>query len=220
MSEEFLIVRSLSKSYDQGRVEALRDVDLTLAAGEIVAVTGASGSGKSTLLSLVGLLDQPTSGEVRVAGVDLASIADPYAYRARTMGFVFQAHHLLPAMTLAENVEAPMIALSMAKRTRRARALFMLQQMELAHRADFLPADVSGGERQRAAVARALANDPQLLLADEPTGNLDSENGMKVIGLIIEHARKRGLTALIATHNKEIVDWCDRYIVIKDGRII
>jgi lipoprotein-releasing system ATP-binding protein len=160
MSEEFLIVRSLSKSYDQGRVQALRDVDLTLAAGEIVAVTGASGSGKSTLLSLVGLLDQPTSGEVRVAGVDLASIADPYAYRARTMGFVFQAHHLLPAMTLAENVEAPMIALGMAKRMRRARALSMLQQMELAHRADFLPADVSGGERQRAAVARALANDP------------------------------------------------------------
>lgn len=217
MSKPFLIARAVSKSYGHGRVQALRAIDLSVAAGEIVAITGPSGSGKSTLLALLGLLDRPSSGQILVDGVDLSSIANPYAFRASTLGFVFQSHHLLPAMTLLENVEAPMIALGIARKLRRERATALLQQMDLAHRADFLPAEVSGGERQRTAVARALVNEPRLLLADEPTGNLDSGNGVRVLELIIAHARKRGLTALIASHNQEIVERCDRYIAIKDG---
>lgn len=220
MNNQFLIARSVSKNYDQGRVLALRAIDLSLAAGEIVAVTGPSGSGKSTLLSLLGLLDRPSAGHIRVDDVDLSTVDNPYAFRASTVGFVFQSHHLLPAMTLLENVEAPMIALGIPRRLRQAKAMALLQQMDLAHRMGFLPAEVSGGERQRAAVARALANDPKLLLADEPTGNLDSENGVRVLELIVAHARDRGLTALIATHNQDIVERCDRCIALKDGLLI
>jgi ABC-type lipoprotein export system ATPase subunit len=182
-----------------------------------VAVTGPSGCGKSTLLSLIGLLDRPTSGRVRIGGADLSGIARPAAFRARRIGFVFQFHHLVPTMTLAENVAAPMVALGVGRRRRRLRAQALLEQVDLVHRADFLPSRVSGGERQRAAVARALSNEPPVILADEPTGNLDSRNGAVVVDLLLQHARREGALVIIATHNPEIARLGDRHLALLDG---
>jgi len=220
MTEPLLRVEEVAKTYEDGTVAALRGVSFQLAAGEVVGLTGPSGCGKSTLLSLIGLLDRPTSGRIVVAGRDLSQVRDPYGYRAATVGFVFQDHHLLPAMTLLENVEAPMIALRVPRAQRRVRAMALLDEMDLGHRAHFLPARVSGGERQRAAVARALANRPSLLLADEPTGNLDSGNGNRVIELFVSHARNLGLSVLLATHNPEIAAWCSRVLSMRDGQMI
>lgn len=219
MSEALLRVQQLVKTYDQGSVVALNGVDLALDVGQTLAVMGPSGCGKSTLLSLLGLLDRPTSGRIEIAGEDLAQISDPYRFRARSVGFVFQDHHLIPAMTLLENVEAPMIALGLSRQVRRERATALLERMDLMPRANSLPARVSGGERQRAAVARALANRPRLLLADEPTGNLDSANGGRVVDLFMLQAREQGLGIVMATHNPEIAARCDQVVRMRDGRI-
>src|SRR3990167_6581804 len=199
-----LTVRALTRTFEGGTVQALRGVSFTAEAGEVVALTGPSGCGKSTLLSLLGLLDKPSAGSVEVAGQPLATVRDCSGFRARNIGFVFQFHHMVSTMTLQENVEAPMLALGVPRAERKARARRMLEHMDLANRAGFLPARVSGGERQRAAVARALINQPRLLLADEPTGTLDSKNGQRVIALLVAHARAQGALVLIATHNPEI----------------
>ncbi len=219
MTDALLLAQNVCKTYDNGRVLALNGVSLTLMAGESIAVMGPSGCGKSTLLSLIGLLDDPTSGRIVVAGQDLAQIKNPYAYRARTVGFVFQDHYLIPAMTLQENIEAPMIALGLPRHEREERAISLLERMDLMTRANFLPAAVSGGERQRAAVGRSLANQPQLLLADEPTGNLDSRNGARVVELFMNYAHQHGLGIVMATHNPEIAACCDRVVCMRDGRI-
>lgn len=219
MTDALLLVNNVCKSYDRGRVLALNSISLAMAPRESIAVMGSSGCGKSTLLSLIGLLDAPTSGQLIVDGQDLALIKNPYAYRARTVGFVFQDHHLIPAMTLLENVEAPMIALGISKRERRERAISMLEQVDLMQRANFLPAELSGGERQRAAVGRALANRPRLLLADEPTGNLDSNNGARVVDMFMNYAHRHALGIVMATHNPEIAARCDRVVYMRDGRI-
>jgi putative ABC transport system ATP-binding protein len=183
----------------------------------VLALTGPSGCGKSTLLSLLGLLDQPSTGKVEINGQDLAAVRDACGFRARNVGFVFQFHHMVSTMTLQENVEAPMLALGVPRRERQTRAQAMLERMELLSRAKALPAHVSGGERQRAAVARALINNPRLVLADEPTGNLDSKNGQRVIELLVEHARDRRALVLIATHNLDIARTLDRSIELLDG---
>lgn len=219
MTERLLRVEQLYKTYDNGSVVALDGIDLSLDAGQSLAVMGPSGCGKSTLLSLIGLLDRPSAGRIEIAGEDLARVADPYRFRARSVGFVFQDHHLIPAMTLLENVEAPMLALGLSRQARRQRATALLDRMDLMPRADFLPARVSGGERQRAAVARALANRPFLLLADEPTGNLDSGNGSRVVDLFMQQVREQGLGIVMATHNPEIAARCDRVVRMRDGRI-
>ena len=219
MTDLLLRIRNLYKTYDNGSVIALNGVDLTLSAGESLAVMGPSGCGKSTLLSLIGLLDWPSAGRIEIGGEDLAQVVDAYRFRARSVGFVFQDHHLIPAMTLRENVEAPMLALDLPRVARRRRATLLLERMNLMSRADFLPARVSGGERQRVAVARALANQPRLLLADEPTGNLDSGNGSRVIDLFLQQARETGLGIVMATHNPEIAARCDRVTRMRDGRI-
>ena len=215
-----LAVSHLFRSYEGGLVQALRDVSFSARAGEVVALTGPSGCGKSTLLSLLGLLDCPTAGSIQFAGQDTALIRNPNAFRAADVGFVFQFHHMVSTMTLQENVEAPMVALGLPKRERQARASMMLERMDLVSRANFLPANVSGGERQRAAVARALINQPRLLLADEPTGNLDSTNGQRVIDLLVQHARAQGALVLIATHNPEIAQALDRTIELLDGQVV
>jgi ABC-type lipoprotein export system ATPase subunit len=215
-----LIVRDLARSFEGGAVQALRGVSFQADAGEVVALTGPSGCGKSTLLSLLGLLDRPSAGSVDVAGRPLATVRDCNGFRARNIGFVFQFHHMVSTMTLQENVEAPMVALGVPRTERKARARLMLEHMDLTHRADFLPASVSGGERQRAAVARALINQPRLLLADEPTGNLDSKNGQRVIDLLVRHARARGALVLIATHNADIAQALDRTIELRDGELV
>lgn len=201
-----------------GDLAVLDDISFTVSAGEVVAIVGPSGCGKSTLLSLIGLLDQPTLGSVCIAGQNLATVRQPGHFRLQHIGFVFQFHHMVSTMTLLENVEAPLIAMGLHRGERRARASDMLAQMNLSARANFLPAKVSGGERQRAAVARALINRPPLLLADEPTGNLDSHNNTLVVELLMAHARAHGALVLIATHNPEIARRADRCIALCDGR--
>lgn len=215
-----LTVEDLHKDYDRGLIKALQGVSFGMGPGEIVALTGPSGCGKTTLLSIVGLLDRPTKGRVIVEGIDLSAVKNPFEYRSRTVGFVFQFHHLLPAMTLLENVEAPMYAAGVPARERRRRAMDMLEAVGLTSRAGFLPARVSGGERQRAAVARALINTPRLVLADEPTGNLDSQNSRTVLELLLSHVRARAISVLLATHNQEMAKRADRIIEMRDGRII
>ena len=215
-----LEVEQLSRHFDGGAVQALHRVDFTLHAGRTVALTGPSGCGKSTLLSLIGLLDRPTEGCIRVDGQDLQRVRDASAYRARSVGFVFQFHHMVPTMTLLENVAAPMVALGVRRRDRLERAGAMLERLGLSSRAGFLPSRVSGGERQRAALARALVNRPPLVLADEPTGNLDSHNGAQVVELLRQHAREHGALVLVATHNSEIADALDARIALRDGRIV
>lgn len=218
MNDSVLLqVLGLGRDYDHGRVRALHAVDFVAERGQTVALTGPSGCGKSTLLSLIGLLDRPDRGCIKVDGIDLATVRLGHAFRARRVGFVFQFHHMVPTMTLQENVEAPMVALGIPRAERRARAAELLASMELGSRAGFLPTHVSGGERQRAAVARALVNRPALVLADEPTGNLDSRNGERVMDLLVRHARSQQALLLVATHNPEIAAAMDCRIELRDG---
>jgi ABC-type lipoprotein export system ATPase subunit len=221
MSEAPLLqVKGLGRDFDRGRVRALHDVSFSADTNQTVALIGPSGCGKSTLLSLVGLLDRPDRGRIEVAGVDLAMVRRGPEFRARRVGFVFQFHHMVPTMTLQENVEAPMVALGVPRAERRERAAELLAQMGLGARAGFLPTHVSGGERQRAAVARALVNRPALVLADEPTGNLDSGNGERVMALLVQHARSQQALLLVATHNPEIAAAMDRRIELRDGVLV
>ena len=215
-----MVAQGLCRYHERGTVRALDDVSFEAFANEVVALTGPSGCGKSTMLSILGLLDQPTQGRVLIGGMDLAHVPNASLFRARNMGFVFQFHHMVSTMTLLENVMAPMIALGVPRAERIRRATELLGHMGLTARADFLPANVSGGERQRAAVARALINRPQVVLADEPTGNLDSVNGQLVIDLLIEHARSQGALVLLATHNPEIACAADRRLEMRDGRLV
>ena len=211
-------VRNLRKSYDQGRIEALRGVDLSIAAGDYVAISGASGSGKSTLLHLLGGLDVPTSGEVCFQNKSLAA-SDLDDYRARQIGFIFQAFYLLPTLSAIENVQVPMLALPENSNSRASRAEALLRELGLGHRLYQYPNELSAGERQRVAIARALANDPSILMADEPTGNLDSVNSARIIEILTGIQEKRGMTLIIVTHENDIANAAPRHIRIRDGRI-
>lgn len=215
-----VVAEDLHKEYEKGLVKALRGVSFRMEHGEVIALMGPSGCGKTTLLSVVGLLDRPTKGRILVGGKDLGSLRNHFDYRAKTVGFVFQFHHLLPTMTLVENVEAPMYALDVPARERRRRAIEMLEAMGIGDRAGFLPSRVSGGERQRAAVARALINNPRLVLADEPTGNLDSESSRLVFDLLLFNVKSRGISVLLATHNRDMAMSADRIIEMKDGKLL
>lgn len=219
-SSPLLLVEALSRHHDRGAVKALDGVSFETRAGEVVALTGPSGCGKSTLLSILGLLDKPTSGRACIAGEDLARVRHPATFRASNIGFIFQFHHMVSTMTLLENVAAPMVALGVPSAERRRRASDILDRMNLSARANFLPANVSGGERQRAAVARALINRPFVIMADEPTGNLDSRNGQLVLDLLMEHARSQNALVLLATHNPEIACAADRRIEMRDGQLV
>ena len=211
-------VRNLRKSYDQGRIEALRGVDLSIAAGDYVAISGASGSGKSTLLHLLGGLDVPTSGDVCFQNKSLAA-SDLDDYRARQIGFIFQAFYLLPTLSAIENVQVPMLALPENSNSRASRAEALLRELGLGHRLYQYPNELSAGERQRVAIARALANDPSILMADEPTGNLDSVNSARIIEILTGIQEKRGMTLIIVTHENDIANAAPRHIRIRDGRI-
>jgi putative ABC transport system ATP-binding protein len=214
-----LEVRDLRKSYDEGRIEALRGVDLSIAAGEYVTISGPSGSGKSTLLQLLGGLDIPTSGEVLFQNALLGSAVDLDAYRSRQVGFVFQAFYLLPTLRAIENVQVPMLATSENGNHRAQKAESLLHEMGLDDRVNQYPNQLSAGERQRVAIARALANNPSILLADEPTGNLDSENSARIMEILIGIQKKRGMTLVVITHEDEIARSAPRHIRIRDGRI-
>ncbi|HVC47812.1 MAG TPA: ABC transporter ATP-binding protein [Terracidiphilus sp.] len=219
MTSPTLEVRSLYKSYDEGRIEALRGVDLSIAAGEYMAISGPSGSGKSTLLHMLGGLDSPTSGEVLFRDSQLGSAIDLDTYRSRNVGFIFQAFHLMPTLRAIENVQLPMIALNRKRFDRAARARELLTEMGLEHRLGQYPNQLSAGERQRVAIARALANDPEILLADEPTGNLDSVNTARIMEILTGIQKERGMTLIVVTHENEIAHAAARQIRIRDGKV-
>jgi ABC-type lipoprotein export system ATPase subunit len=219
MSSPILQVRDLRKSYDGGRIEALRGVDLSIAAGDFAAISGPSGSGKSTLLQLLGGLDTATSGEVLFRNGPLGSSIDLDTYRSREVGFIFQAFYLLPTLRAVENVQVPMLATKSNGKSRAGRARELLCEMGMEHRMDQYPNELSTGERQRVAIARALANNPSILLADEPTGNLDSVNTARIMDILTGIQKQRGMTLVIVTHEKEIADAAPRHIRLRDGRI-
>lgn len=211
--------RGLEKEFDSGAVAALRGVDFLISEGEFVAIVGPSGCGKSTLLQLLGSLDRPSKGDLLYRGSSLVALADPSDYRSREIGFVFQAFHLLPTFTVAENVQIPMFESSLPASRRAARAAELLAEVGLSHRVKHFPSQLSGGERQRVAIARSLANNPSVLLADEPTGNLDSENSAHIVELLLRVHRERGTTLVLVTHDLGIADLADRTLRMKDGRI-
>ncbi len=210
----------LKKEYDDGQVQALRGVDFRIEQGEFVAIVGQSGSGKSTLLQMLGALDQPSTGVLNYRGKSLAKGTDLSAYRAREVGFIFQAFHLLPTFTALENVQIPMFETSRSTSERQERALELLRLVGLEKRVNHFPAKLSGGERQRVAIARSLANGATTLLADEPTGNLDSENAGLVMDLIVRLRHEQGFTLVLVTHDMGIARKAGRVISMKDGRIV
>jgi putative ABC transport system ATP-binding protein len=219
MTSPLLEVRGLRKSYDEGRIEALRGVDLAVDAGEFLAISGPSGSGKSTLLQLLGGLDMPTYGEVLFRSARLGSAIDLDAYRSKKVGFIFQAFHLMPTLRVLENVQVPMLALSPSPPKRAERAETLLREMGLQDRLRQYPNELSAGERQRVAIARALANEPEILLADEPTGNLDSVNSARIMEILTGIQKQRGMTLIVVTHENEIAHAAARQIHLRDGRI-
>ncbi|MEJ2679373.1 MAG: ABC transporter ATP-binding protein [Gemmatimonadota bacterium] len=218
-----LRARGIAKTYGERIVTpVLKGIDLDLHAGEFCALTGPSGSGKTTLLNLIGLLARPTQGRILLDGRDTGDMDDDARtrLRARLLGFVFQFHHLLPAFTAAENVMMPLLSRHGRKESwMRPRALELLDDVGLADRADYQVIDLSGGQQQRVAVARALVMDPQLILADEPTGNLDTEAGRQVLGLMRSFNERRGTAFLIVTHDDHIAARCHRVVHMVDGRV-
>jgi ABC-type lipoprotein export system ATPase subunit len=219
MSSPILEARGLVKSYDDGRVQALRGVDAAIAPGEYVAITGPSGSGKSTLLHLFGGLDTPSQGEVFFRGSRLGTAVNLDQFRSQQVGFIFQAFHLLPTLRAVENVQVGMLALSERGNHRADRAAQLLEEMGLKDRMRHYPNQLSAGERQRVAIARALANNPTILLADEPTGNLDSANSAHIMEILCGIQSQRGMTLVIVTHENAIACSAPRHIRIRDGRI-
>jgi ABC-type lipoprotein export system ATPase subunit len=200
-------------------VRALEDVSFRVLPGEFVALTGSSGSGKSTLLNLIGALDRPDRGSINVDGRALERLRDLSAYRAETVGFVFQAHLLVPTLTAVENVQLPMFGRGHDRRERESRALALLAEVAVAGRANARPTVLSGGERQRVAIARALANEPRLLLADEPTGALDSGTSGQVLALLQRLREQRGTTILLVTNDDDVAARADRTLHLRDGVI-
>ncbi len=219
----FVLVRSLNKVYDAGaqRIHVLRDLDLDVRQGEMVAVVGASGVGKSTLLHVLGGLDRAGEGDVVVAGHSISTMKDRALvdFRNRHVGFVFQFHHLLPEFDAVENVEMPMRIAGRAQAETRTRARALLERVGLGERLTHRPSMLSGGEQQRVAVARALVMRPALLLADEPTGDLDESTADALHGLLREMHAEHGLTSIIATHNSRLAGLCDRVLRLEQGKL-
>ncbi|OZV75895.1 ABC transporter [Micromonospora echinospora] len=222
MSEDLVTVEGVGREFPAAGqvVYALRDVSFTAGRGELVAVRGRSGAGKTTLLNLVGGLDRPTTGRIRVAGRDVtaANRRDLLALRRDTVGFVFQSFGLIPILSAAENVGLPLRLAKVPAAEREQRVAVLLELVGLGGHARQRPYELSGGQQQRVALARALANDPALLIADEPTGQLDSETGQAVMDLLRALVRARGMTALVATHDPALVEAADRVVTLRDGR--
>ncbi|PJI92521.1 lipoprotein-releasing system ATP-binding protein [Yoonia maricola] len=222
MSEHTLQVTDLTKSYNAGKpneVRVLQGVSLNVKPGEVVALVAPSGAGKSTLLHIAGLLDTPDSGTVQIEGTDMSSLSDRKrtAVRRSTVGFIYQFHHLLPEFTALENIVLPQLANGVADKTAGTRALSLLDRVGIAERATHRPAALSGGEQQRVAFCRALANEPSLLLADEPTGNLDPDTSDRVFDTLMTLVRDTGLAAVIATHNLDLAARMDRQVRLNAG---
>ncbi len=213
----------VTKTYQRGRqtVHALAGVDLAIDAGEYVSIMGPSGSGKSTLFNLIGALDKPTSGDLRVGGLSLPALsANQLAYvRCRHIGYVFQAYNLIASLTALKNVALPVVFGGASVEEADERAKAQLERVGLGHRLEHRPGELSGGQQQRVAIARALVNEPALLLADEPTANLDLDTGQSIITLFAELCRERGVTVVSTTHDHQMLAACDRVVWVRDGRI-
>ena len=223
MSGARVEIRNLCKVFDHGgrRIEVLRGIDLTVEAGQMVAIIGASGVGKSTLLHVLGTLDAPTSGHIAFDGRDVTLLAPSELadFRNRSIGFIFQFHHLLPEFSALENVAMPALIAGLGRQEATARAERLLDRVGLAHRLSHRPGELSGGEQQRVALARALVLEPRLLLADEPTGNLDTHTGEAMHGLFVELNRERGMTMVVVTHNADLASRMPRRVRMVDGRL-
>jgi len=215
-----LEIDNVRREFDEGQVLALRGVNLTIQEGEYVAIMGSSGSGKSTLLSLLGALDTPNSGEIRYRGQPLSTYPDLGQFRAKHLGFIFQSFLLLPTLTALENVLVPMFEMPWPRPERQRRAAELLEAVGMGHRLNHMPEKLSGGERQRVAIARSLANEPSILLADEPTGNLDTQNAAQIMDLLrsVHHQRKN--TMILVTHDPAIAKTADRIITMRDGQVV
>jgi len=213
-----VVVEGVRKAYENGRIRALEEITLRVQPGEIVALTGPSGCGKSTLLNMIGALDRPDAGRIHVGDIEVTALRDPVEYRATTIGFVFQFHHLIPTLTALENVQLPLLGRGIARGERVRRARELVAEVGLADRARSSPATLSGGERQRIALARALALDPPLLLADEPTGALDSATGAQIVALLHRVRDTRGTTILLVTNDDRVALEADRIVRLRDGR--
>jgi ABC-type lipoprotein export system ATPase subunit len=221
MADYIIETRDLVKVYGNGdEVRALDGVDMRVGRGEFVAVMGPSGSGKSTLLNMLGALDLPTEGQVLVNGQDLSKVRDLDTFRARTVGFVFQLHNLIPTLNARENIEVPMMGQPISRAQRRRRSKELLGLVGLGDRMRHLPNQLSGGQRQRVAIARSLANEPAMVLADEPTGNLDSQSGSEIIDLMHRLNEELNMTFIIVTHDLAVARQTHRVLVMQDGRIM
>ena len=225
MNDPVLRLSGIGKSYNPGQpneVNVLRGIDLTVAAGEVVALVAPSGAGKSTLLHIAGLLDTPDAGTVEIGGTDMTGQSDRKrtGVRRRDVGFIYQFHHLLPEFSALENIVLPQLANGVSQSEAQTRALSLLDEVGIGHRADHRPAALSGGEQQRVAFCRALANAPRLLLADEPTGNLDPTTSDQVFAALMTLVRGTGLSAVIATHNLELAARMDRQVRLEAGQLV
>lgn len=213
-------VEDATRTYEDGHVQALRGVNLRIEEGEFLAIIGSSGSGKTTLLQIIGGLDTPESGEVRFRGQALSAMGDLSTFRAENVGFVFQSFHLLPTLTASENVQLPMVESPLTMREQEERAVQLLCEVGLKERIHHRPTELSGGERQRVAIARSLANEPDLLLADEPTGNLDCDSTKMIMDLLARLHRENGMTLVLVTHDLSNARCADRCIEMSDGVVV
>jgi len=218
-NENIIQIENLKKSYDNGKIKALNGINLQIKKGEFVSIIGPSGSGKSTLLNMIGALDKADSGFINVAGMDLIHEKDLSEFRSREIGFVFQLHNLIPNLSVLENVEIPMLETSVSGKEMEKRAEELLKSVELGDKINQRPTKLSGGERQRIAIARALVNHPSIILADEPTGALDSKTGDIILNLLKDLHKKENVTLVMVTHEPYVANMADRIITVLDGKI-
>jgi len=220
--ENIIEIQGLKKRFDKGKIKALNGIDLVIKKGEFVSIMGPSGSGKSTLLNMIGALDKADEGFIKVAGIDLMEVKDLSKFRSQEIGFVFQLHNLIPNLSVLENVEIPMYETKSSSKEIRERALELLKLMNFPNFSDTIkqnPTKLSGGERQRVAIARALVNHPSIILADEPTGALDSKTGDMILNLLKEIHHKENVTLVMVTHEPYVAEMADRTINVLDGKV-
>jgi putative ABC transport system ATP-binding protein len=218
-NENIIEIKGLKKSYDKGKIKALNGMDLEVKRGEFISIMGPSGSGKSTLLNMIGALDRADEGSIKIADVDLMKTKDLSKFRSQEIGFVFQMHNLIPNLSVLENVEIPMYETKISSKDMRKRALELLKAVDLADKVGQNPTKLSGGERQRVAIARALVNHPSIILADEPTGALDSKTGDIILRLLKDLHSKEHVTLVMVTHESYVANMADRILNVLDGKI-